>query len=266
MRKAFHHEMYSFHRRKDREHVEIKKPCISMVLTGTNRQVSYLIPDAENGLLSRVLFYHMNLQTGWSDMLALNIEDMEEYFDSLGREFYPFYKALEKHPAMRFCLTQEQHQEFNEFFSQVQEKYLLLQGTDYIATVRRLGLIAFRMAMILTTLRIMESGDFSQKQECRDDDFQRVLSMIRVLVRHSSHVFSQLPVIKPATPKDKKEQFLELLPGKFNHQDYIDVAKSLSIPQRTADRYMSIFCEKGLVRRDLRGIYSNLTLEKGIPD
>ena len=86
--------------------------------------------------------------------------------------------------------------------------------------------------------------------------------MIRVLVQHSSQVFSQLPAVnKSANLKDKKEQFLEKLPEKFNHQDFIDMAKSLLIPQRTADRYMSIFCEKGLMHRDIRGIYSNLTLE-----
>jgi hypothetical protein len=165
---------------------------------------------------------------------------------------------------MKFCLTEEQHLEFNVFFSQVQEKYLMLQGTDYIATVRRLALIAFRQAMILTALRIMESGDYSQKQECRDSDFQRMLSMIRVLVRHSSHVFSQLPEIKKsARPKDRKEQFLEMLPEKFTRSAYLELAKSLSIPDKTADRYINMFCDKGLIFREQHGIYINLTLADG---
>ena len=91
--------------------------------------------------------------------------------------------------------------------------------------------------------------------------------MIRVLIRHSSHVFSQLPAVNnSAKLRDKKEQFLDQLPEKFTHQEFMDVANSLLIPQRTADRYMSIFCEKGLMHRDIRGIYSNLTLENSKKD
>ena len=157
-------------------------------------------------------------------------------------------------------MTPEQHNQFNVFFSQVQEKYLGLQGIEYLAIVRRLGLIAFRMAMILTTLRIMESGNFSQTHECQDSDFQRVLSMIRVLIRHSSHVFSQLPAINnSAKLRDKKEQFLDQLPEKFNRSDFIDLANTMTVQERTAVRYIAFFCNKGLIFREQMGTYTNLT-------
>ena len=264
LRKGSQHEMISLFRKTDHEHFEIKKPCIAGVFSGTPHQVITLIPSAEDGLLSRFAFYHMNTRPGWKNMFAHRGDQLEDYFDALGKEFFSLYKALGEHPAIRFCFTDDQQTQFNDFFDHLQEKYLRLQGSDFLATVRRLGLIAFRMAMVLTTLRIMESGNFSQSQECPDSDFQRVLSMIRVLVRHSSHVFSQLPAINhSAKLKDKKEQFLDRLPEKFNHQDFIDEAKSLSILHRTAERYIAIFCEKGLVRRNLHGIYSNLTIGEG---
>jgi hypothetical protein len=263
LRKGFHHEMISFHRRTDREHVEIKCPRISVLLSGTYSQLARLILNAENGLFSRFLFYHLNLQPAWKDMFAPSIEGMEEYFDSLGQEFFSFYKALKEHPAIGFSLTPGQHEQFNAFFIQIQEKYLALQGTDFMATIRRFGLIAFRMAMILTSLRLMETGNFSQKQVCSDSDFQTVLSMIRVLVRHSSHVFSELTgEAKLSRPKDKKEQFLDMLPGKFTFQDFIAFAKGLSINERTAKRHIAVFCEKGFIYRENQGNYINLTFEK----
>jgi hypothetical protein len=262
--------MISFHRRKDNEHVEINRPCISMVLSGTPRQVILLIPDAENGLLSRFIFYLMNNRPKWKDMLDEEIADMEACFDALGKEFYSFYKALEKHPAIEFRLSPSQHEQFNDFFSQLQEKYLSLQGMDFMATVRRLGLIAFRMAMVLTSLRMMEAGRISTKLECSDSDFQRVLSMIRVLVEHSSQVFYQLPAVEKQfeRPRDRKEQFLHQLPEKFTFQDFISIAKSLEITERTANRYIATFCEKGLVVREQAGCYINLTrrpAEEGHP-
>ena len=64
---------------------------------------------------------------------------------------------------IQFCLTAEQQEQFNAFFEQIQNTYLSLQGLDYMATIRRLGLIAFRIAMILSTLRIMEHGDLPER-------------------------------------------------------------------------------------------------------
>lgn len=46
-RKAFHHETISYYRRTDREYVDIENPCLSTVLSGTPKQISALIPNAE---------------------------------------------------------------------------------------------------------------------------------------------------------------------------------------------------------------------------
>lgn len=261
-RKAFHHETISYYRRTDREFVEIDEPCLSAVLSSTPKQIAALIPNGENGLFSRFIFYYMNMKIVWKDVLDDSDEDgLKGYYDSLGQEFLSLYKALDKNPAIKFCVSPEQHAQFNVFFSQLQDKYLMLQGMDYIATVRRLGLIAYRIAMIFTSLRILETGDFSQKQVCSDEDFQAALSMVRVLVRHASHVYSELPVeVKPSCKQNKKELFLDQLPGKFNRKDYLELAESLTIPARTAEDYISNFCKKGLILNEKYGSYLNLTI------
>lgn len=261
-RKAYHHETISYYRRTDREYVDIDNPCLSTVLSGTPKQVSSLIPNAENGLFSRFIFYFMNIKPIWKNVFASNSDhSLDEYFDNLGKEFLQLYKALNANPSVQFCLTPEQQDQFNTFFSQVQEKYLSLQGMDYMATIRRLGLIAFRIAMIFSALRILDTGDLSEKHYCSDDDFQSALSMISILVKHSSHVFSELPEdIKPAKLKNRKEQFLDKLPVKFNRQNYLDLARSLSIPEKTAEGYITSFCDKGLVFREQQNCYTNLSI------
>ncbi|HEY3369991.1 MAG TPA: DUF3987 domain-containing protein [Prolixibacteraceae bacterium] len=257
LRKGAHHEMISYSRRADREYVEIEEPCISAVMSGTPKQVCAVIPNAENGLFSRFIFYHMNIRPFWKDVFSANKnKGLKEYFNSLGQEFFTLYKALNENPDIEFRLSEEQQIQFNAFFTQIQERYLMLQGMDYMATIRRLGLIAFRLGMIFTALRINETGDFSERQFCSEADFQSVLSMIRILVRHSSHVFSELPVdIQTARPKDKKEQFLDQLPEKFTHQEFIDLAKSMAIPERSAELFISTFCNKGWVIRERKGFY-----------
>src|SRR5690625_6194333 len=66
--------------------------------------------------------------------------------------------------------------------------------------------------------------------------------MIKVLVKHSSKVFGELPQeeTKP-TRMNRKEKFLYALPRNFNRQKYLEVAKSLKIPAKTAEGYITSF-------------------------
>src|SRR5665647_856365 len=156
-RKAFHHETISYYRRTDREYVDIESPCLSAILSGTPQQIASLIPNAENGLFSRFVFYYMDINLVWKDVFSFSSGNaLDDYFKELGNRFYHLYDMFQSNREIQFCFTAAQEQQFNGFFEQVQQTYLSLQGLDYMATVRRLGLVAFRIAMILSALRIME--------------------------------------------------------------------------------------------------------------
>ncbi len=260
-RKAFHHETISYYRRTDQEYVDIDHPRLSTVLSGTPKQVSTLIPNAENGLFSRFIFYFMNIQPVWKDVWASKAnEGLEPYFDDLGTEFLELFKILRTGAKIEFCLTADQQSEFNNFFSKVQDKYLSLQGDDYMATVRRLGLISFRICMIFSVLRIMETGEHNSKIVCDERDFQSALTIIDVIVQHASFVFSELPQEhKPISHKNRKERFFAALPRNFSRQDYADIAIRLGIPDKTAQGYITKFCKDGILHREKNGSYINLT-------
>ena len=51
-----------------------------------------------------------------------------------------------------------------------------------------------------------------------------------------------------------------MLPEKFNRPLYLDLAKSLSMPARTAEKYISTFNDKGLIFREQHGFYTNLSI------
>lgn len=258
-RKAFHHETISYYRRTDREYVDIESPCLSGMFTGTPKQVSALIPNAENGLFSRFIFYFMNIQPVWKNVFANSSDNgLDDYFDQLGNDFFGLYQTLMANPEIQFCLTAEQQEQFNAFFEQIQNTYLSLQGLDYMATIRRLGLIAFRIAMILSALRIMEHGDLPERIICEERDFQTTLEMVRVLVKHASKVFSELPQDAPVPKrKNQKERYLDALPASFNRQEYLRIAASMSIPDKTAEGYITDFCKRGLIHREKQDHYLN---------
>jgi len=250
-RKAFHHETISYYRRTDREYVDIEKPRLSALLSGTPKQVSSLIPSAENGLFSRFIFYFMNVHPVWKDVFAENSTlGLDNHFEELSKEYFALYTFLEEQGEVHFQLTANQKLKFNQFFSEIQSKYLGLMGNDYMATVRRLGLIAFRISMIFSVLRIIDSKTFKKELLCNDADFENAIELVKVLIQHSSKVFSELPDERLSSDRStRKTKFFEALPAEFNRQGYLEVARSLSIPDRTVERYITDLCNSGLITR-----------------
>jgi|LauGreDrversion4_2_1035121.scaffolds.fasta_scaffold02383_5 hypothetical protein len=258
-RNAFQHEPISYYRRTDKEYVEIDRPCLSALLSGTPKQITTLIPNAENGLFSRFMFYVMNMKLIWKDVFASKTENgLDVHFEKLGNDFYSLYQTLQANPDVHFSLTPSQQLQFNQFFEKMQTLYVNIQEEEIISSVRRLGLIAFRIMMIFSALRIMEDGEITQNLYCNDTDFQNTLDMITILVKHSSYVYSQIAqeTYKPK-PKHKKEQFLENLPYHFNRQTYVATALSLGITDKSAQRYIKEFKDADIIQYDGHDQYTN---------
>ncbi|MCD8183314.1 MAG: DUF3987 domain-containing protein [Bacteroides sp.] len=267
-RKAFHHETISYNRRANREYVELCQPRLSVLLSGTPRQVTTLIPDAENGLFSRFLFYYMNIRLVWNDVFAHSdtAETLDHYFDRLGARFSRFYARLQQSASVRFSLTKEQQQQFNAFFEEVQGRYLHLFGTDILASIRRLGLITFRLAMILATLRLMEQNlpaTIPQELVCSDADFHTAMTMVKTLLPHTAHIYQTLrspsdAQSAAATSSERtrvRQRFFDALPLQFSRTLYLDIAAPLGISAKVADKYITSFCNNGKLERLERGVY-----------
>jgi hypothetical protein len=270
-RKAFHHETISYLRKKDREYVEISKPKFSAILSGTPEQVFNLIPSAENGLFSRFIFYVMPTEIVWHDMFdASEGPTADELFKEIGRDFYQFHKLLGAQP-IRFTLQQEQQRRFNAFFSKTQAEYAALFGNDIIASVRRLGLILFRFAMILTVLRQMDDGAFPLALDdgkeallvCTDADFDTALAMVKVLLQHTVRVFRALPRRAERRFRQDRRQrtesymqtFLAALPDAFSRSGYLQTAADMGINEKTAERYIAELCRSGMLEHPASGQY-----------
>lgn len=119
-RKAFAYESFGYLRRSDDgEEREIENPRLSTVLSGTPEQVKSLIRDAENGLLSRFMFFCINATPQWLDGFDAYGSDtpLEETFDAFGEEFSAFDKRLEGIQKINFKLSLPQREKFNDFFS-----------------------------------------------------------------------------------------------------------------------------------------------------
>lgn len=267
-RKAFHHETISYLRKKDHEYVEIVKPKFSAVLSGTPQQIFNLIPDAENGLFSRFIFYVMETELVWHNMFASHGgTTADEKFKEIGRDFFTFLKKFPKRPV-QFTLSLSQMDQFNDFFEATQLRFAQLLGDEIVATVRRLGLILFRFAMILSVLRLIDKAPGKSLKDikrlvCSDADFDTALAMVKVLLQHSAAVFQALPrnakapVLKgrQVIAAETREKFLAALPETFDRPTYLNTAASLNITEKTAERYLQFFIKSGQLAHPANGQY-----------
>jgi len=261
-RKAFHHEAISYYRRTDSEYVDIPCPKLSTVLTGTPDQVLALMPDSENGLFSRFIFYKMERQKQWRNVFANSQEEgLEITFDRLGQQFNNYYNLLSGYTdGVQISLQKEQAIRFHNFFSKQYDTFLFLQKNGLEASLLRLGLICYRITMILTTLRMLEKGTLANQIQCADQDFEIALSMIKTLLEHTEAVFLYLPQRKFtfARQKNHKELFLDSLPLEFTTQVFKDTANDLKIPIKSAERYIKEFIDKGFLQRIAQGNYKHI--------
>lgn len=259
-RKAFHHEPISYVRRKNKEHVEVKEPRLSAVMSGTPRQIETLIPDAENGLFSRFLYYTMQLKLEWIDVFAEHKDGtLDAQFDALAQRFLRLYHFLQRSQEMRFILSKEQQTRLNEAFSEMQLRYAEQLGDEFASSVRRHGLMTFRIAMVITVLRMVEGAGYSPLIECNEVDFETALKIARVMIKHAAAVFCELAKLPEVrmVPADAM-RIAEALGAEFGRLDFLHKAAELGVNVDTARRYLNQLVKCGRLERVGRGEYKRV--------
>lgn len=192
-RAAFHHESISYHRRGGDEDVEIENPKLSAILSGTPKQVIRLIGSAENGLFSRFMFYRLESELVWHSVLKnQNKVTMDDKFNALGEEFLQFYDDFCQGTSVHFMVTDAQNDAFDNYFRELMHDYVRIFQEDILGSVFRLGLICYRIAMVLTALRMKDNADVSSEVTCDDVDFNTALTISRVLAVHMAKIYDEL--------------------------------------------------------------------------
>lgn len=272
LRKAFHHESIEYSRRKDNEHVYIAEPKLSALITCTPGQVPLMLSpqNTENGLANRFLFYLQAGRHQWRNVFEDCEKTLKEQLAPLGQLFLQLYHEMEAKEAGKlvFTFNEEQKQSFNGFFAPLYNEQTGLFGNDLDAFVKRLGLVTFRIAMVLTLLRrASQQPCFSPLDEplvCTDTDFQTAITIADCLINHTVQVYSHLlphnQVIMSNNGRAMTQPelaFWQALPREFTTAEFVETAQSMGIPERTAKRYVgNFYTEFSLLTRVARGHYA----------
>lgn len=249
LRKAFHHESTNMFRRKDNEHIEVEDPHLAIAISGTPKQVHNMMPDVENGLFSRFLYYAFEDYSDFKNPFVSHQKvNYTDFFSEMGNRIFELYQILINLPSpIEFRFTTEQAEVFTAQFNILYKRNRMLLGNDFNANSRRLGLITFRIAMVLRTLRILEDGDYSNPLICSETDFQTATQIAFTLEKHAIAVFQNLP---NNNLKGVKLKFYNDLPDNFNRQTYLSVANELGIKDKTAEKYIGLLKDNGLLMHE----------------
>lgn len=268
-RKAFAHEEFGYLRRgNDSEEKEVQNPRLSVVLSGTPEQVKSLIPNAENGLLSRFIFYTLSATDEWLDGFSGYDADnpLEKVFDDLGKEIDRFYQHLKQYQEIWFTLSIVQQQKFNDYFAEEKQRMKELNGDLYNASTHRLSWALLRIAMILTALRCMDTGKVPEKIECADSDFDTALSIIKTVSHHNDYIFNVLNEgvteevkVSETYSSAARATLLSILPDQFTSKDMKAAAVKISKSLRTVERQVRRAIQKGQVKELGKGSYQKIS-------
>lgn len=249
LRKAFHHESTNMFRRKDSEYIEIEDPHLAIALSGTPKQVHNMMPDVENGLFSRFLYYAFEDFSDFKNpFISHRSVNYVTFFEEKGKSIFDLNQLLsQQQKPIAFEFSQEQGMDFTEQFKILFTRNKMLVGNDFNANSRRLGLVTFRIAMVLSALRILETGDISNPIICSQTDYQTALDIVFTLEKHALAVFQNLP---NNNLKGIKLKFFDALPKEFNRQGYLETAIQLGIKEKTAEKYVTQFRNAKLLNHE----------------
>lgn len=272
LRKAFHHEPVSQNRRTNQEYFEIPEPKLSVVLAGTPAQIGRLIPNAEDGLMSRFLFYRLPFDATLRNVFQTTDKEqsMDERFRVLGEKLDRMIGTALSFDRYRFQLRKEHQDSFMIIFEAI-KNWCLKVDKGLLGTVRRIGLIGFKIMMILTILRELDEpkakeAPFDGKDillECTEPDFWRGIQIMQTLIHHSIFIFKEMQSREKGKEGNakmrKKNKLYDALPDNFTKSDYVKISDGVGLNPSTTERWLDQYLRAGRLVRVAQGKYEKTT-------
>jgi hypothetical protein len=209
LRSYFHHEDSSKMLKGEYEHMMLRNPRMSALISGTPDQLQRIIPDPLNGLFSRFLYLTILAEEGWRDPFDRTKASYEDEFRKLGEEVLNMFVNLLPRTASRsdseaspqsqpveFTFSSEQQQQFNEYYSKHKKSFLSDTGEETAGVYHRLALINFRVAMVLACLREYALTDsFPDVLVCTDTDYKVAKAITDILTEETKRIYYTMPEI-----------------------------------------------------------------------
>lgn len=267
LRMFFHHEPVGQNFKTDKNPIEVLKPKMAILMTGTPEQLVKFMKSLENGMYSRFMFYMMNSSVKWKSQSPLDGNgaiDADELFGELAEKLkVNFFNSLGKEIMIKF--TREQWNRHSEVFG-LELDMLMVEGVPNTGAIAiRAGLIMIRVAMVLSGLRLMEAGWQVNEYTCTDEDFDTAMEITLTCFAHSTHIST---MIKNSPRSRKMSNFYRLMPvlktmkNHFRYHEFRDAVLSIGSNISAARRALEHYVANGLLSKTCDGFRKTEKLKR----
>lgn len=250
LRSCYSHESITSGRMQKGRVIELSDPQLSVVAMATPSQVNHFIPSVEDGLFSRFLPYAFSSSGVWSDIKPTDITQMVELQGKTSAAMIDVFEHYQN-VTLKFNWSDTQMLAANEVFSELFAQAGCIVGPSMESVVKRLGIAAFKISMIITAIRAWEQtrevGEWRIAIECSDDDFDLTMGLIQIFYEHALYLHAFLVEQEEEQPDNPLHQFYTILPDNFERKEALERAKAagIKVSDRTIDNFLKRLVKAG---------------------
>ena len=241
--KASHHEEVSSSYKADSEPLVARNPHLAVCLAGTQEQFYGFFHSLEVGLFSRFGIYTRQQELKWESCAPKEgEEDLRGYFRTLGKELFTMHEALLQSPTW-VTFTPAQWEAHTLRYTELVGRSATDGREATGGVIFRNGLLAMRLAAILTVFRKWDDYRYAREYACSDEDFHSAMTLAGILLEHGLLLSTSLPESqhKPVKMRNphRLEMILKILPSRFTFMEFIQAASEVGITRPSAARILA---------------------------
>lgn len=238
LRKNFQRETVSHDRVGSNINIAADSTHLTFILSGTPDQVVHLVKDVSNGLTSRIAFIELPDKSKFRDPFITthgHPYDVARQMADMVRHLWAYNTSCMHERSFEVRLTTAQQRKL--------VAHLSARFNDSIedadtATTLRSGIIAVRLATVLSCVRVWEStGALAPVMEVFDDDFNTAMKLAEYFRRGTDSVITRLQALRPnlSLPKAKRrtQEWYTSLPAEFSTAEAIVLGAQFGISRST---------------------------------
>ena len=238
-------------------------PELSAALNGTMKEVKTFVENMGEGHLTNYSFYLFESEGEWkSSRPTTRSKQFNQKTDLFSGKLYELYELLLKKSSPIYIEpTGEQWQMIDDTFS---EKMNLIEELDLTQNLQianeKAVINTLKLASLFTITRVYLDQQIDLNSvdvlSPNDHDMIAALWLTDTFMKHAIRLYQNLPVMRKESYRGNRfNRFFGTLPAIFDTSEAVEVASMLSIPDRTANRYLSELLEKNKLIKLRRGVY-----------
>jgi hypothetical protein len=165
---------------------------------------------------------------------------LNDFFENKSEDVFEMIRFFELQPA-EFKLNNDLWNETDKMFSNYLERIIEVSGKESEGVIKRMGLMFYRICMILTAVRYFDNRFPSALIECNQNDFLVAKKLIEIYLEHSLIMFENLPKSSKHSINKRPTKIDELfasLPSSFKRQDAVLKAPEFGLSVKTVDNFL----------------------------